>query len=305
MGRLPSSVPPNLPCVGCGRMIKTTEFHPNFNKYHKYKRMYYCKECGAEITEDLFKSNASFELATRNMTALMDLPFSYDAMNILKEETEKKNGERRIDYVFNYMKALKQINVPEEYWNDLSTLSFPGLDVLKVAKPTSDGDVELMQGLEKKWGKLDNIKEYLFVEEQYNKYSQGETLTPAMINTLKYLCLAELDVKKLRDVKDSKQEDITKAEKRVTDYYKQLKLDDFKFNSAKSDIDKLIETFAYNHEEKEPLDWEDDNLKDRLGIDKDYNDIMRSLGNKCIGLREYPKLTQEDVEKSYKARKKK
>ena len=179
MDRLPSSVPPNLPCVGCGRMIKTTEFHPNFNKYHKYKRMYYCKECGAEITEDLFKSNASFELATRNMTALMDLPFSYDAMNILKEETEKKNGERRIDYVFNYMKALKQINVPEEYWNDLSTLSFPGLDVLKVAKPTSDGDVELMQGLIKDWGespcKNPTIHDYLALEEDYLKLSNGET----------------------------------------------------------------------------------------------------------------------------------
>lgn len=300
MGRLPNSVPPNLPCVGCGRMIKTTEFHPNFNKYHKYKRMYYCKECGAEITEDLFKSNASFELATRNMTALMDLPFSYDAMNILKEETEKKNGERRIDYVFNYMKALKQINVPEEYWNDLSTLSFPGLDVLKVAKPTSDGDVELMQGLEKDWGKQDNIRDYLFLEEKFNQYTNGETMSVAMINIVRYLCLAELDVQRLRNDKASKQEDITKAEKRVSDYYKQLKLDDFKFNKSKSVAEKLIEDWAYIEESQEPLDWVDERLEDICGFKEDTDHIYRSLANKIIGNKDYPKLTLDDVKNTKK-----
>lgn len=291
MGRLPSSVPPNLPCVGCGRMIKTTEFHPNFNKYHKYKRMYYCKECGAEITEDLFKSNASFELATRNMTALMDLPFSYDAMNILKEETEKKNGERRIDYVFNYMKALKQINVPEEYWNDLSTLSFPGLDVLKVAKPTSDGDVELMQGLEKDWGKQDNIRDYLFLEEKYEKYTKGENIPESMETTIRYLCLAELDVKKARDNKEIKDKDLKVLEDKVMSYYKSLKLDNFQFNDNKAVGERILEQWIAKEEQTHPIEVFDETFaEDMCKLREDNDDLMRAMRNLVAGTRDYPEL---------------
>lgn len=291
MGRLPSSVPPNLPCVGCGRMIKTTEFHPNFNKYHKYKRMYYCKECCAEITEDLFKSNASFELATRNMTALMDLPFSYDAMNILKEETEKKNGERRIDYVFNYMKALKQINVPEEYWNDLSTLSFPGLDVLKVAKPTSDGDVELMQGLEKDWGKQDNIRDYLFLEEKYEKYTKGEKIPESMETTIRYLCLAELDVKKARDNKEIKDKDLKVLEDKVMSYYKSLKLDNFQFNDNKAVGERILEQWIAKEEQTHPIEVFDETFaEDMCKLREDNDDLMRAMRNLVAGTRDYPEL---------------
>lgn len=302
LGRLPNSIPSEILCVGCGRLIKTTDFHPNFNKYHQYKRMFWCKECCKTISQEIMSSNASFETACRSMCVTFDIPFIYDAMNILKEEYDKGVKDRNIDFVFNYLKALKQINLPEEYWDDLSTSTFAGLDVLKVAKPTSDGDVELLQGLKKDWGTQDSIEDYLFLEEKFNQYTDGETMSPSMINIVRYLCEAELSVKKLKkDKADIK--DIKIAEERVSIYYKQLKLDDFKFNSAKSDVEKLIETFAWYQEEKEPLDWEDENLKDRLGIDKDYNDIMRSLGNKVLNMKEYPKLTQEDIERNYKKRK--
>ena len=38
-----------------------------------------------------------------------------------------------------------------------------------------------------------------------------------------------------------------------------------------------------------------ENLKDRLGIDEDYDNIVRSLGNKICGTKDYPNLSLEDI----------
>jgi hypothetical protein len=118
------------------------------------------------------------------------------------------------------------------------------------------------------------------------------------------LCQAELDVRKLKN-NNADINEITKAEKRVTDYYVKLKLDDFKFNKSKSEQEKLIEQWANITENMEPIEWEDENLKDRLGIDEDYDDIMRAMSNKIVGTKEYPTLTLEDAVKEKNNKKKK
>ena len=96
-----------------------------------------------------------------------------------------------------------------------------------------------------------------------------------------------------------------RIENRVNGYYKQLKLNDFKFNKAKSDAEKLIENWTYIEENYEPIEWEDKEgiLKDRLGINEDYDNIVRSFGNKVLGMTQYPALTKEDVEKKEKKKK--
>lgn len=291
MGRLPNSVPPQLICVGCGRNIKTTDFYPNFNKYHKYKRMNYCKDCGKEICEDLFKTNSCWETNVRNMCVLFDMPFVLEASDLLKNEFEKKIGERNIDYIFNYLKMLKQINLQEEYWNDLSTSTFYGLDVLKVAKPTSSGDVELMQGLEKDWGKQESIRDYLFLEEKFKKYTNGERVTESMENTIRYLCLAELDVKKARSNKEIKDKDLKTLEDKVMGYYKSLKLDNFQFNDAKSAGERILEQWIFKEEKTHPVEVFDKEFADDMcSIREDNDDLMRAMRNLVAGTRDYPEL---------------
>ena len=80
-------------------------------------------------------------------------------------------------------------------------------------------------------------------------------------------------------------------------YYKMLKLDNFKSNATKSDIDKLIETWAFYQENKEPLDWVDEHLEDISHFREDNDEIMRAIGNKCLDMKNYPSLSMDDVGK--------
>ena len=127
----------------------------------------------------------------------------------------------------------------------------------------------------------------------------GETPSPAMKTIIKYLCNAELDVKILKE-SNAEQKEITVAEKRVMNYYSTLNLDNFKTNASKSEMDKLLETWAFYQEEKEPLDWVDENLEDICKFREDNDEILRAVGNKCANLKDYPTLTMDDIKSKKK-----
>ena len=81
------------------------------------------------------------------------------------------------------------------------------------------------------------------------------------------------------------------------EYYKKLKLDDFKFDEKKTDVEKLIEDWAYTEENIEPLDWADEHLDDICHFRSDNDDIMRCIAKKVLGSKEYPDLNFEDLQK--------
>lgn len=299
-----NGLPPKLYCCGCGRLLDVKEFYENHEPHHLYQRMYYCKDCCKTISADIMSRNANFELCTRNMCIVFDMPFTYDAMKQFEARINSGTKDRDVSYLYQYLRSLEEVDTPKEYWSDLSGASYFGIDLLKVAKPTSDGDIETLLQLEKEWGKQDRIEDYLFLEETFNSYANGETLTAAMSNTLHYLCLAIFDVKKLREQSDVDQKEISAAEKRVTDYYNKLKLDDFKFNKSKSAGELLIEEWAHIYESKEPLEWVDENLEDICGFRADSDEIYRALANKVVGSKDYPKLTVDDIKNTPKVKKK-
>jgi len=312
------AIPEKLMCVSCSRPAPRKDFYLNYNDVHKeynFGRMYHCKDCCKKISQSIMEKywsssknkddKIAYSLGIRAICSFFHMPYLNEVMDKVRDLEINSTRDRDWNYVFQYTNALEEMEIPKEYWEDLSGNTFLPMDLLKVAKPTSDGDRALFEELNKDWGNQDCIEDYLFLEEKFESYTKGETLTPTMVNMVRYLCQAELDVIKLKRAK-AELKDINTAEKRVTDYYSKLKLDDFKFNKAKSDQEKLIETWASIHENIEPLDWEDDNLKDRLGFDRDYDNIMRSLGNKVTNSKDYPTLTLEDVqnEKAPKKRKK-
>lgn len=318
------TLPQNLWCCGCDRLIPIKEFYMNHNENHAehYSRHFYCKAHTKEISQKIMakyckkvtsESKLNYELAIREICNIFDMPYINDAMIIIRDLELSSTKPKDWDYVYQYGCALNELGYKDEkYWNNLSGNTLLAVDLFRMsnnndAKPNSDGDAELLFSLEKKWGKQESINDYFILEEKFNSYASGENLTTAMEVLLRYLCQAELDVMKLKSQKCD-QKEISIAEKRVTDYFAKLKLDDFKFDKAKSEEDKLIETFAFNHENLEPLEWEDKEgiLKDRLGIDRDYDDAMRSLGNKVVGTKDYPNLTEFiEEEKKYRKKKKK
>ncbi|MEG0899394.1 MAG: hypothetical protein RSD67_02425 [Oscillospiraceae bacterium] len=293
-------------CIGCERMIDTKEFWLAYGTLHKGRqgRLFYCKKCCKRIADEIFSKYSSYELCCREMCTVMFMPYVQEACDKLKEYefTTVKSDGRDFSRVYQYGSFLKDLGMNEEkYWDNLSGNSFLGLNILKEKslKLNKESDCELLLYLEEIWGKQPNIDAYLWLEEKFSQYADGEILSPAMTNLIRYLCAAELDVYNLKNAR-AEQKEISFAEERVSKYYAKLKLDDFKFNNAKSETEKLLENWIYIQENIEPLDWEAENLKDRLGIDKDYDNIMRSLGNKVSGSRDYPKLTLDDVKRGKK-----
>lgn len=304
-------------CVKCGRFQPRKEFYLNYNEYLKeYNdgRMLYCISCAKEISRDIMSrywnvqtnkdDKLSYELGIRATCTFFMMPYLNEAMNIVRDNEINSTKPKDWNYVYQYMVAIKELEIPKEYWNDLSCNNFMAIDLLHVAKTTQNGDTELLTNLNRDWGIQDCIEDYLFLEERFKIYTENETPNSTMINVIRYLCQAELDVRKLKN-NNADINEITKAEKRVTDYYVKLKLDDFKFNKSKSEQEKLIEQWANITENMEPIEWEDENLKDRLGIDEDYDDIMRAMSNKIVGTKEYPTLTLEDAVKEKNNKKKK
>ncbi len=302
----PLKIPNYIPCLHCQQMLDTVEFYPNYNQYMKYKKMPFCKKCSKEIVHSIFKTCNGFEMGVRNMCSLFHMPYLNEAMIKLREVKENSLKDRDIDYIFQYTNVLKEMKVPAEYWNDLSGNNFVNKRLVSDKDlRCTDEDMDLFQKLEQDWGEqFDTLDDYLFLEEKFRMYSNGEELNAPMITMLRYLCTAELDVYKLKK-KKAEQKEIDVAEKRVSGYYTKLKLDNFQFKNQKSNTEQIIENFIYTHEKIEPVTWEDENLKDRLGIDADYDDIMRSIGNKVVGTKDYPLLTYDDVAVDKTAKRKK
>lgn len=286
-----------IQCPYCCALVDAKDFYPNYNKYMKTGKMQFCKKCSQEIVADILKNN-TWEIAIRNICVLFNIPYRNDVMLKLKEKRDSSTKERSIDYIFQYVQTLKELGVPNEHWSELSGNSMMHQRLIKDKDvKCKEDDMDMFAQLASDWGEqYDTLDDYLWLEEKFYTYSNGEELTPAMITTLRYLCASEFDVMRLKKSKPE-QKELETAEKRVMEYYKRLKLDDFKLKNQKSLIETTIEDWAFVHENVEPLVWEDENLKDRLGIDKDYDNIMRSLGNKVVGSTNYPKLTTDDVEK--------
>jgi len=150
-----------------------------------------------------------------------------------------------------------------------------------------------MEKLELDWGKQEVLDDYSFLELKFETYVEGLTLTPSLEQTVRYLCLAELEVRKIKDAGgDSKN-----AEAKVMDYYKKLGLDKFKNDKNMSDDEKFIEArIAIIEREKPAQKYEDKKLyADWCGFEKYGNDhILRPLKNLLLGQKEYHITKEED-----------
>lgn len=271
-------------CVNCQRLLDKDKFYLNRNKFHKDGVMYYCKDCCKTISEEIFTLNTNREVCLRNMCAVFHMPFYYEAMKIFEDEVNKGIQQRTINFVFKYLQALKELNISDDSWNDLSTGTLFGIDILKTAKPTTEGDVELLQALENDWGKR-TLKEYSWLENKFEEYAKGEDLSTSMRNTMRYLCLAELEVKQLKD----RNEDSKSAEDKVMKYYKSLKLDNFQLKEGKSLGERTLEKWTAIEETTHPAEVASELFKDDIcGLKKEYQEMIRCVRNAKDGAEIFP-----------------
>lgn len=273
-------------CIKCDRLVNAKDFYYNYNSIHTNNRMSYCKECCKTIGKDIINKAYNFEVGIRNLCAFFDMPFNYSAFDLLTSRVESATTNRDFTYVYQYMECLKECEIPNEEWDDLTGNNYIVGKIIKSTKITGEYG-ELILKLQEDWGLQEHIDDYLFLEEHFKMYSNGETLTPSMKQTIRYLCLAELEVIKLKN----KKEDSKDAEKKVMGYYKTLKLDNFTTIEGKSAGEKMLEKWTAIEENTRPLDMIDKLFADDIcKIREDNDHLMRAMKNLVTGSRDYPDL---------------
>lgn len=288
-----------LYCISCGRFENLKDFYDNRNEYHKkyHKgKMFYCKSCSRIIGKEMRSKCEHFQLFTISLCNFFDVPYRSDAMIKFREkESSAKKDAEDFHYLYNYCYILeKEFQTPHAYWNNLSTNNnFLHIDLLKIASPTTNGDMGLFDELKYDWGELELLEDYSEVQTSFNKYSNGEDLPQFIEKSFKRLCLAELDYTKARAKKVGEIE-LKKIEEKIADYGKRLKLDEFTSTYNKSAGEQCLEKWISIEENTRPVEVFDKLFADDMcNIRKDYDHIMRSLKNLVSGSRDFPELTED------------
>lgn len=302
-------VPKLINCSCCHKNLDSKmNFYNNSNKYMRefnYGKHLYCKDCCLEISQKIMQEHCrinrkpdkfGYEIGMRYICSFFNIPYIQDVVNVLYEKEE--NTKRNINYVFQYQNVMKDLGYDKsEYWDALGGNSLLSMNLIKDkdTKPNSDGDLKLFVDLKARWGTQDSLDDYIYLEEEYSKYAKGEILSNFIENTIRRLCLAELDLRKLRE-QNAEQGDIKKAEDRIQTYGKTLKIDDYKPSSSQSAGEKSIFNWIEITERERPID---ENLDKHFGEDiskirDDYDHILRCTKNIVANTKEYPDLTIDE-----------
>lgn len=280
-------------CHGCNKAIENSKFYDNKSKYHKNGKMHYCKDCCRVISAELIRKEKDFEIGLRAMCAFFHVPFNYMIFDKLKVKEELNVGNKSVDYMKLYMEELSTEILHAGAWDDIGG-NIPYIANLTREVKLNADDVESLNNLQTDWGAQKRFEDYLILMRKFDEYTEGkENLPIGIIKTIRFLCEAELRADRAKEEGDSKTEQ--EYRKQVMEYFKRLKMDEYDFNGSASEDEKMLENWAFIHENIHPLTWEEENLKDRLGFERDYENIVRSMGNKLLGKKEYYNLTAEDI----------
>lgn len=275
-------------CMGHGFELNVEEFFywevPKGSNPQKWDYLPYCKTCSNEAFNAYLKKYKSVEAAVYFTCALVNLPFMksvYESMEKIIQSKGVKNPS--------FLQYTNQLDIAKNK-KGWSAKCFADSDVeLGEIKKLQKSDVALkqeMERLELDWGKQSEYDDYSFLELKFETYVEGRQLTPAMEQTFRYLCLAELEARKLKD----DNQDSKTVEEKIQKYYKILNLDKFDNNAIKTDEEKFIEARIAIIERNEPAEFYEDKrmYADHQGFELyAENHIRRPMKNMLLGQKEY------------------
>ena len=188
---------------------------------------------------------SSFELGLRHMCTFFCMPVVEEAVVKLKDLYESKPQEPDWNWVTQYGAVLKDLEIPEEAWNNLSGNALMFDESFKGLK---DNEVEEMMMLYNLWGNH-TLKEYEFLNSRWQKYTDGIKLTTAQSTLYRQLCIQELDIRN----KESQKESTKDEQKSLMGLMSKLGIDQFVSND-KSKEDRMFEAQIEYIEREEPAD---------------------------------------------------
>ena len=279
----------NAPLLNCVGDVVETEFYNSWSNFSDGK-VPYCKKCLQKIFE-YYKNETNSEKTAAYFTLMkIDTPLIEEIF----DGVVNKKGSFNLS---TYMTELQKRDSNKDIWQDFSGTDVELKDISEV-KTIAERKKEI-DTLEKKWGIQDCIEDYDFLEETFNRYTQGvEFVNSQQEDLYKDLCRDRLLLRKINDNRYNGDESIDKVQNRISKTMSTLKLDQFESNRPKT----LSEQSLF---EKIRL-CDENNVKDIYSEPSKYYDLnkvqyynekfsLRPLANMLVGNRDFS-VNLEDIE---------
>lgn len=279
----------NSPYLKCLGTKKDTDFYDNWNLWDGDK-VCFCKDCLNKIYSYYLKQSNSEKIALYYTCVQINMPFIQEVYEAINNKTDK-SGNRISITVNKYISELQKKSNKKSIWKDFSNtnINLDEEETLVLSRTNNDS-------MSKKWGIQEDTIDYDFLEDTFNRYTEGvEFINPQQEDLYRDLCRDRLLLRKINDGRYNGEETLDKVQNRISKTMSILKIDQFEKKKVKNDIERIIEQQIWEIENTEPAEVVDKNeYKDYLNIESDWGKhILRAVRNLVAGTKEYPNITRE------------
>lgn len=282
-----------LQCVGTK---KITDYFVSWSKFDN-GTVKYCKDCCDKIFKYYLEEYNDEKVALLYTLAKIDIPFIGQVYLDTLEKTNKFGNKVPLS-VSSYISTLHKSQTNKDIYSDFSDTDCNVFELDIKGKTKLQKEEELSR-LEKTWGIQDDISDYDFLEETFNRYTDGIDFVNSQQQDLyRDLCRDRLLLRKINDNRYNGEETIDKVQNRISKTMSILKVDQFESNKAKtlseqSLFEKIRLCDANNVQDvySEPSKYYD------LNKIQYYNEkfSLRPLANMLVGHRDFS-VNLDDIE---------
>ena len=291
----------NTPMLQCIGLKKDSEFFSSWSPFHSNGKLAYCKECCNKMFQYYLDETKSAKTALYYTLMKIDIPFIKSIYEIVNDRSLSgdKNGKRTPINVGTYVNELRRYSKNKEIWADFSATD---VDITEVDAKIQTAEIKQkeMKQWEIDWGIQDEVCDYEFLNDTFNRYTKGvEFVNPQQEDLYRDLCRDRLLLRKINDNRYNGDETIDKVQNRISKTMATLKVDQFESNKPKTASEQSFFAKIAQIEQTKPADLykEPKKYKDFNKLRQYEEDmVLRPLLNTLCGHRDFD-INIEDAER--------
>ena len=291
----------NTPMLQCIGLKKESEYFSSWSPFHSNGKVPYCKECCNKMFQYYLNETKSAKTALYYTLMKIDIPFIKSIYEIVNERSLSgdKNGKRTPINVGTYVNELRRYSKNKEIWSDFSATD---VDITEVDAKIQTAEIKQkeMKQWEIDWGIQDEVCDYEFLNDTFNRYTKGvEFVNPQQEDLYRDLCRDRLLLRKINDNRYNGDETIDKVQNRISKTMATLKVDQFESNKPKTASEQSFFAKIAQIEQTKPADLykEPKKYKDFNKLRQYEEDmVLRPLLNTLCGHRDFD-INIEDAER--------
>ena len=291
----------NTPMLQCIGLKKDSEFFSSWSPFHSNGKVPYCKECCNKMFQYYLDETKSAKTALYYTLMKIDIPFIKSIYEIVNDRSLSgdKNGKRTPINVGTYVNELRRYSKNKEIWADFSATD---VDITEVDSKIQTAEIKQkeMKQWEIDWGIQDEVCDYEFLNDTFNRYTKGvEFVNPQQEDLYRDLCRDRLLLRKINDNRYNGDETIDKVQNRISKTMATLKVDQFESNKPKTASEQSFFAKIAQIEQTKPADLykEPKKYKDFNKLRQYEEDmVLRPLLNTLCGHRDFD-INIEDAER--------